>query len=394
MVFLHIIIIKTIPKADSHIENSFKLVKELDGRRLSDEFQLMSLDVVSLFTNVPIDYAMDCIKDHWRFISKDCSLPEEEFIKAVQFVLDSTFFVFDSVIYKQNYGTPMGSPLSPVIADLVMRKYVDDIIMAAPDSSVSSSLDIFNSQHPRFKFTMEVGGDRLNFLDVTVIRDDELTEFDWYHKPTFSVLLENDYSLNFIFENISNRLKNVIMASNRKNVVNDSSIDVAQPSWFTVPFVRGIIEKFSRLNSYRMRVSFYRSNKLREFIRVYEDPLLREKKSNVVYKISCKGFDASYVGHMCRQLKSRVTEHKNHIRWNTSTRNVITEYRLQEGHDFDWDTVTILDKGPHYRKRLTSEMILSGDRRTDSTWRRIWRGFPRPTSRSLTSYKRSSCCRA
>ena len=52
-VFLHNIIIKTIPKAGSHIENSFKLgTKEFDGRCLSDEFQLMSLDVVSLFTNV------------------------------------------------------------------------------------------------------------------------------------------------------------------------------------------------------------------------------------------------------------------------------------------------------------------------------------------------------
>ncbi|KYN24377.1 hypothetical protein ALC57_04014, partial [Trachymyrmex cornetzi] len=48
-VFLHNIIIKTIPKADSHIDNSFKLVKELDDRRLSDEFQLMSLDVVTIF---------------------------------------------------------------------------------------------------------------------------------------------------------------------------------------------------------------------------------------------------------------------------------------------------------------------------------------------------------
>ena len=64
----------------------------------------MSLDVVSLFTNDPIDYAMDCIKNHWRFISKDCCLPVEEFIKAVQFVLDYTFFVFDSVICKQNYS--------------------------------------------------------------------------------------------------------------------------------------------------------------------------------------------------------------------------------------------------------------------------------------------------
>ena len=65
---------------------------------------------------------MDCIKDHSRFIFKDCCLPEEEFIKAVQFVLDYTFFDFDSVICKQNHGTPINSPLSPVIADIVMRK--------------------------------------------------------------------------------------------------------------------------------------------------------------------------------------------------------------------------------------------------------------------------------
>jgi len=51
-VFLHNIIIKTSPKDGSHVEDSFKLVKELDGRRLSDKFQLMSLDDVSLFTNV------------------------------------------------------------------------------------------------------------------------------------------------------------------------------------------------------------------------------------------------------------------------------------------------------------------------------------------------------
>ena len=37
------------------------------------------------------------------------------------------------------------------------------------------------------------------------------------------VLLKNDYLLNFIFENINNRWKKIIMASNRKSVVNDNS---------------------------------------------------------------------------------------------------------------------------------------------------------------------------
>ena len=125
----------------------------------------------SLFINVPV--AMDCIKDHWQFISRDYYLLKKEFIKIIQFILNSTFFVFNSVIYRYNYGTLISSPyLSSVIADLVMRKlevgalslirlpfyyrFVNDILLAAPASSVSSIVDIFNSQHPRLQITMEV----------------------------------------------------------------------------------------------------------------------------------------------------------------------------------------------------------------------------------------------
>jgi len=66
---------------------------------------------------------------------------------AVKMVLDSTFFSFNSKIYKQKFG-PMGSPMSPIIAGLVMDdletkalkilnfqlplyyRYVDDIMLA------------------------------------------------------------------------------------------------------------------------------------------------------------------------------------------------------------------------------------------------------------------------
>ena len=41
------------------------------------------------------------------------------------------------------------------------------------------------------------------------------------------------------------------MASNRKSVVNDNRVEAMQFSWFTVPFIRGITEKFSRLNNER-----------------------------------------------------------------------------------------------------------------------------------------------
>jgi len=122
---------------------------------------------ISLFTNIPIDLAIDSIANRWEVISANCNIPKEEFIKAVSFVLDSTYFVFNNIFYKQTFGTPMGSPLSLIIADLVMRdleekalgrlgvrvpfyfRYVDNIAMAIPSSVCDTILEAFNSFHPR-----------------------------------------------------------------------------------------------------------------------------------------------------------------------------------------------------------------------------------------------------
>jgi len=92
----------------------------------------------------------------------------------------------------------MGSPLSPVIADLILQRlelsiltnlsfkptffyrYVDDIILAVPLCHFNDLLDKFNSFHHRLKFTMEVkkNGDRLNFLDLSIIKKGNSLIFD------------------------------------------------------------------------------------------------------------------------------------------------------------------------------------------------------------------------
>jgi len=46
-------------------------------------------------------------------------------MRAVQFVLDSTYFTFDNIIYKQNFGTPMGSP---IITDVVMQDLENEVL--------------------------------------------------------------------------------------------------------------------------------------------------------------------------------------------------------------------------------------------------------------------------
>ena len=92
---------------------------------VNNNYSLISLDAISLFTNIPLDLAIKSISDRWRFITHRC-IPKDEFLKALRLVLESTFFTFDN-IYNQKFGTPMDSSLSPIIADLVMENLEQSI---------------------------------------------------------------------------------------------------------------------------------------------------------------------------------------------------------------------------------------------------------------------------
>jgi len=311
----------------------------------------------------------------------------------------------------------MGSPLSPVVADLVMQRlectvisslnirptfyyrYVDDIILLAPPHYLSVLLDTFNSFHPRLSFTMEVGGDILNFLDLTLIRENDRLISNWYTKPTFSgrflnffsqhplahkkgtiislidrvlllshpmfhnenldfvvkVLLENGYPLHLIFSTIRRRLYyrlNHGSEGHRKDEPNTIP-------FFTIPFVSSIAGKFLKYfkNISFVNLAFTCCNKLNNFIRVHKDNLPSLSRPNVVYKIDCSNCEASYVGQTKRTLCTRVSEHRGHIRRNSTQPSVITDHRIVTNHDFNWTDVKVLDVEKNYKKRLISEMI-------------------------------------
>jgi len=129
----------------------------------------------------------------------------EEFLGATKLILNSTFFSFNHINYKQIFGTPMGSPLSPIISDPVLQdletqalknldfqipvyyRYVYDILFAAHSTQFNHILKTFNFIHSRLNFTLEnSNSNEINFLDTKIILDDRTITFDLYKKPTFS----------------------------------------------------------------------------------------------------------------------------------------------------------------------------------------------------------------
>ncbi|KYN49992.1 hypothetical protein ALC62_00019, partial [Cyphomyrmex costatus] len=127
---------------------------------------------------------------------------------------------------------------------------------------------------------------------------------------------------------------------------------------FSIPYVEGVSEKFKNIiNGSCHKVCFFSMNKLNYFIKAQKDPMARGKKRNVVYKINCNQCEASYVGQTGRKLDTRISEHKKHINKVSSSHSVITEHRLEFGHDFDWNNCEVLDVERFYNKRLVAEMI-------------------------------------
>jgi len=61
--YLHKIISTNVSKSQNNVENSFKLVKKLSCTFIDHNYVLISLDVVSLFTNISTDLAIDSVEN-------------------------------------------------------------------------------------------------------------------------------------------------------------------------------------------------------------------------------------------------------------------------------------------------------------------------------------------
>jgi len=99
----------------------------------------------------------------------------------------------------------MGSPLSPILADIVMQdlelkaiknldfeipvyyRYVDDILLITPANRVDIILNAFNSIHSRLQFTVEYEKNKsISFLDLNLSVINDTLYIDWYKKETCS----------------------------------------------------------------------------------------------------------------------------------------------------------------------------------------------------------------
>jgi len=180
------------------------------------------------------------------------------------------------------------------------------------------------------------------------------------HQKNFDFMIKtflcNGYPLKFIFDTISNRLRNLFKKRTKKQNLNDS--DDVQKGWFLIPFIPKLSEKFKNITkNLKTRLAFFNLHKLGRMIKAQKDKLPLGHNKNVVYKLKCKNCDVTYVGQTKRKLNTRVMEHKKDINKKSGNYSVITEHKLESNHDFEWENPVILDREKQYYRRLVSEMV-------------------------------------
>ena len=180
--------------------------------RLEEKECIISYNVSSLFTSIPVIYAIDIIKNKLEqdpILSKRTIMSANHILELLEFSLCNAYFLFQGQFYKWTKGAATGSPVSPIVAKLDMdsfehraitsavnsprlwKRYADDTFVILQQFDKEEFLQHINSVDPSIIFTTEEtrpdGSMPFQDMLITPQQDGTLT-ISVHKKPTHTNL--------------------------------------------------------------------------------------------------------------------------------------------------------------------------------------------------------------
>ena len=179
----------------------------LKNLSLEENEELVSYDVTSLYTNVPVYEAIeDCANMLYSGRYQVPPVDKETFVQLLTLCTCNVLMQTHDGFYRQVDGLAMGSPPAPLLANGWMSKYdplikgeaklyfryMDDIIREVVNRQKQSKLAEINQLDPHLQFTCEEEKDcKLPMLDMLLMRNSCKISSTWYNKPTDTGLVMN-----------------------------------------------------------------------------------------------------------------------------------------------------------------------------------------------------------
>ena len=398
-------------KTKHSIKNSEDFVKKIEGLEIPPPRVLVSYDVSALFTSIPIEEAIRVI--HKR-LSEDETLPDrceldvEQIMTLLRFCLETTYFVCNGVFYRQVQGAPMGSPVSPAVADLMMEefeeralqnppvvpsvwfRYVDDTFTVLPQNRIEEFTNYLNSQNRSIQFTIEEEEDcKLAFLDTCIERlEDGSLKVNVYRKPTHTdqyLNWESNHHLEHkrsVVRTLLRRAEHLVTdeEDRRKEISHVKRVlkingykpwafkippkknkEPTEPSESTskkfpvkLPYIKGASEAVQRVLKNHGIPSFHKPfNTIRNLLVRPKDKNDPKKTCGIIYNISCPSCKETYIGETGRNLETRLKEHLDP----KSSQSAVQIHTQSTGHLFNQDSAKIIGREDNKHRRKILEAI-------------------------------------
>jgi hypothetical protein len=412
--YLAKVISPLVGKTDHFVKDSTDFVKKIQGLEVPPGHKLVSYDVTALFTSIPTADALKVIERYLRrdqTLSDRCPLTVEQLLMLLEFCLSTTYFLYNGDMYQQTHGAAMGSPVSPLVANVYMEdfearalssspsppsmwlRYVDDTFVQLKEDEFDSFTQHINGIDPNIKFTSEKEEEgKLAFLDVLIhVQDDGSIKTTVYRKATHTDQYLNGLSHHplehkrSVARSLLNRADNIISKEEDrvcekehvKNVLEVNDFDAwmmhiprktqeqrtppntgnvarNQLRPIAVPYYRGLSEKLQRVyKAHGVPVYHLPWNTLRQALVHPKDPIDSMQKCNVVYQITCGECNIQYVGETKRQLKVRFEEHVD----DSTPITAVGEHQNLTLHQIKPENCKVLCSEPHWLRRRVREAI-------------------------------------
>lgn len=376
------------------IKNALELVNKIKHIPVPSSHKIVSFDVTNLFTNIPVEESLNRADEIMRATIDD-NIVRTELLGMMKLCSEYNYFKFNDKFFEQKDGLAMGSPLSPLLAELFMDnlesrifenspfkdkivywfRYVDDIICLWKGSNrqLDHFLKYLNSLHNKIKFTIEVEQDNvLNFLDLRIDHSTGSHDFSIFRKPTHTDVIIPHHSCHPIshklaafnsmiyraltvpmshhnFDKEIRTIKQIAVTNGYEEIMVDrilnrisrrlaidsstAKIMSEERSWITVPYLGLVSDKLGQeLKKNGFDVAFRTTPILKSLFSCSKDKINIWDKSGV-YKLNCADCNACYVGQTGRSFKCRIREH---IRdWNKQNGNSnFAEHLITNNHKF------------------------------------------------------------
>ena len=168
-------LLNPLAKNEYVVKNSFEAAAKINSTSfgyISDEYTFVSFDVESLFTNVPLKKTIILNR---VYSEKKSTLSKRSLKKLLLDAYTKTAFSFNKKLYEQIDGVSVGSPLGPLLENVIMIelecvvvtelfdkgylkfniRYMDDTLVLMKRSDVPIVSQALNGFHKNLNFAVD-----------------------------------------------------------------------------------------------------------------------------------------------------------------------------------------------------------------------------------------------